>query len=362
MGDISISTCTMQSSASECPILNSQDAADTPDSKPRGSAVRRCCSADFGLDWFEFPDKTTWSLPAAWGVKALISRRKTAFQTPAFVTLQTGDMWENESFYVPVGFVLDDVPVGRIEKPKRLDMWSSQHGWFVDPTRFMSVLNAMLDGTPLPPIRVSCEQDAPMTVVNGFHRYFASLVLNYRDIPVLRKATHSPKEEKSRGRSKCRTRHTSICEAPATIKENLFASEETELAPAASRKARERSCAKASRTIPLRRAYEPPARRREREEQERKAKFKQNLERSILEQTYDKTVRNRAQADQTAKRVLSMRQPANPSVSWARVTSRQERAMARQFEVDTELAKFLSQMRPCMAQSRQSHLGDVGKT
>mmetsp|Transcript_8927 Transcript_8927/g.23202 ORF Transcript_8927/g.23202 Transcript_8927/m.23202 type:complete len:344 (+) Transcript_8927:48-1079(+) len=286
----------------------------TPSSKD--SASRRCASADYSLDWFLYPDGTAWSLPAAWGVKDYLARQRKAFQTSAFLVPQPGDSWQPEGneacqlFHIPDGFVLEDVPIRRLAKPRRMDLWSSEHGWFVDQWRLLSVLQAMLKGTPLPPVQVAADSGSPLRVVNGYHRYYASLLLRYKDIPVLREV----QAEDQAG-------------APVLT--------------------------------PARHAYEPPAVRRQREEQEvqkRRDRARRDLEKSILEDAHSKATRERARAERDMARSAWMKRPASDAASWAKVACRREQARARQQQVTMELAKFLSGV-----SARGSGQSDAGK-
>jgi hypothetical protein len=101
----------------------------------------------------------------------------------AYRTLSSG----SSELQVPAGWVLEDVPLKFIEKPQRDS--SVCQKWALEPERLLSVLDAMLDGVALPPVRVENGETGfgPLRVANGFHRYFASLALGYLELPVLRR-------------------------------------------------------------------------------------------------------------------------------------------------------------------------------
>jgi len=139
------------------------------------------------LDLFRFPDGSEFAIPAAWAVKQFISQNPKRFRTCCYRSLEPGDAFETEAgptfFIVPTGSKLEDLPLKRIERPQRSN--PTKHSWFVEKDRLFSVFQAMIDGEPLPPIRVQLTEAGCIRVINGFHRYYASLILGYTDIPVL---------------------------------------------------------------------------------------------------------------------------------------------------------------------------------
>lgn len=153
------------------------------------SASRRSASADPGLDVFRFPDCTSgeFALPSAWGVKQYINQNPKRFRTSAFCCLEAGASWKCDGgfvpFIVPAGFKVEDLPVKRIERPERC--CPTKEGWFVDKGRLLSVLEAMISGQALPPIEVQVTASGSLEIANGFHRYFASAILGFSEIPVL---------------------------------------------------------------------------------------------------------------------------------------------------------------------------------
>jgi len=122
--------------------------------------------------------------PSAWGVRDYINRSRCRFRMSSYRSLQPGESpADGDSFIIPEGFHVEDVPLKFIEKPERCQ--PAKDGWFVDRERLFSVLDAMISGQPLPPVRVAFTDAGSRRIENGFHRYFASLALGYIDIPVL---------------------------------------------------------------------------------------------------------------------------------------------------------------------------------
>lgn len=152
------------------------------------SVARRSASADPGVDVFRFPDSTDFVLPSAWGVKRYIKDNPKRFRTCSFCSLQQEALAHRdvELFVVPRGFDVAELPLKSIERPERCQ--PTREGWFVDRPRLFSVLEAMVSGEPLPPIQVSMTRGGSWRIENGFHRYFASLVLEYTEIPALRES------------------------------------------------------------------------------------------------------------------------------------------------------------------------------
>lgn len=283
--------------------------------RPTGS-LRRCGSADSGLDTFTFPDGSGWSLPATWGVREYILHCRTSFKTYAYRSLEHGDKWVSEEgpeiFEVPDGNVRDDIPLKCIEKPVRAQ--ATPRGWFVDQERLFSVLEAMVTGKPLPPVRIST--DGPARVMNGFHRYYASLLLGYKELPVLREirlAALAPLEEETQAEDN----------GPDLTFEDedgtLTCVKTSVLAPKAPTRAAVRQTQPMSRTrgheVEKTARWEPPAKRREREEREereRQAQLKRDMAKTLQEDISRKQTRNMA---------LSQRM-RSPPFSYAQVTAR----------------------------------------
>lgn len=72
------------------------------------------------------------------------------------------------------------VPIGEVAAPRR-----SPGVEGLGRERTISVLRAIIEGTPLPPLEVHRSPDALRLVVrDGFHRYFASVALGYPLLPV----------------------------------------------------------------------------------------------------------------------------------------------------------------------------------
>jgi len=86
-------------------------------------------------------------------------------------------------FIVPDGFKVEDLPLKMIERPERSS--EAKESWLVDKDRLFSVLEAMITGVPLLPIQVEATESGFLRVVNGFHRYYASVILRYSEISVL---------------------------------------------------------------------------------------------------------------------------------------------------------------------------------
>jgi len=153
------------------------------------STSRRSASADPGLDVFRLPDSTSgeFALPSAWAVKQYINQNPKRFHTYAFRCLEAGESWKCDdglaTFTVPAGFKVDDLPLKKIERPERC--CPTKEGWFVEKDRLFSVLEAMIFGQPLPPIEVQMTASGSLKIANGFHRYFASAILGFSEIPVL---------------------------------------------------------------------------------------------------------------------------------------------------------------------------------
>lgn len=152
--------------------------ASLPPKRIWSTSSIRSASVDGGLDVFHFPDGTEFVLPSAWFVKQYINENPKRFRTSAYCSLNHGD------FELRTNFTLEDLPLKRIEKPERCQ--PTREGWFVEKDRLFSVFQAMIQGEPLPPVRVEINDAGCLRVANGFHRYYASVILGYSEIPVLR--------------------------------------------------------------------------------------------------------------------------------------------------------------------------------
>jgi len=120
-------------------------------------------------------------------VKQNITQNPTRFKTCAYRSLQAGDVMQTEAgprpFVVPAGSKVQDKELKMIERPERCP--SAKGSWLVDKDRLFSVLEAMISGVPLPPVQVEATESGALRVANGFHRFYASVVLGYTEIPVL---------------------------------------------------------------------------------------------------------------------------------------------------------------------------------
>jgi hypothetical protein len=120
-------------------------------------------------------------------VKQYITQNPKHFKTYAYLSLQSGDVIDTEAgrrpFVVPAGSKVEDKELKMIERPERCP--SAKGAWLVDQDRLFSVLKAMISGVPLPPVQVEATESGALRVANGFHRYYASVLLGYTEIPVL---------------------------------------------------------------------------------------------------------------------------------------------------------------------------------
>jgi len=136
--------------------------------------------------WFYFPTGQHFSLPAHWQVKELVKENRCQFRLQAFRSLQPGDKSgpDGQIFSIADGFEKVHLCLKDIDTPTRS---FSKGGWWVQKDRLLSVLQAMVSGTPLPPLSVADGiGDHRYQIENGFHRYYASLLLGYTEIPAIR--------------------------------------------------------------------------------------------------------------------------------------------------------------------------------
>lgn len=139
------------------------------------------------MDVFHYPDGKEFVLPTAWGVKQYVKDNPKRFRTYMFRSLAPGDAVNSETgiapFTIPAGCKVEDKLLCQIERPERCCPMG--HAWFVDKERLLSVLQAMIAGHPLPPIQVESAGSGSLRVTNGFHRYFASVILGFSEISVI---------------------------------------------------------------------------------------------------------------------------------------------------------------------------------
>lgn len=181
-------------------------------------------------------------------------------------------------FNVPAGFKVDDLPLKMIERPERCSMVKGASA--VDKDRLFSVIQAMIAGTPLPPIQVQATESGFLRVANGFHRYYASVILGYSEIPVLWIGEQKCSEQFGQASDDCSSSSSRafVLEAQADDGRTICL-EAVILAPknrngTTLASGRRRQAPK----VPCRPRYEPPAVRRERErllreEQERQERI-----------------------------------------------------------------------------------------
>lgn len=236
------------------------------------NSSRRCVSADVKVDAFRFPDGREFILPSAWGVKQYITQNPRHFRTSSYRCLQPGNSFQSESgnmpFSVPEGSEVVDLSLKMIERPERCSPSSEE--WFVDKDRLFSVLNAMVFGQPLPPINVEETDSGTLRVANGFHRYYASIILGYLEVPVLRK-TRRPNRSISSGLdSKVELRTADVWLLEDTDDEGgLSCVKACMVAPKTYKSTLQgKSRHQIAQDLPCRPRYEPPAVRRERERKE----------------------------------------------------------------------------------------------
>lgn len=289
-----------------------QPSASSPLSCSLARISTRSASADAGLDIFHFPDGTEFAFPSSWGVKQYISQNPTRFRTCSFRSLEQGDTWESEaglaSFVIPTGFQLEDLPLKRIVRPER--SYPTKEGWFVDKARLFSILEAFIAGQPLPPIQVELTESGSLSVANGFHRYFASIIVGYSEIPVLREGLRHFAE----ARSEDTLPRSDALVLAETAEDGSIAHVEALVLLPKSRSGTTLGQQRLQRPVPCKSRYEPPAVRRERllrEEQERKQR-----ELSEKAEAFRRTALSKVSADQ--ERCHRMKRP---SVTYAEKTT-----------------------------------------
>eukprot|EP00931_Biecheleriopsis_adriatica_P047983 TRINITY_DN27700_c0_g1_i1.p1 TRINITY_DN27700_c0_g1~~TRINITY_DN27700_c0_g1_i1.p1 ORF type:complete len:528 (-),score=55.93 TRINITY_DN27700_c0_g1_i1:210-1769(-) len=181
--------------------------ADTPPASV--PFLRKCRSAEEAStdrDYFTHPDGTSWSLPCSWGIADRVRTWCNVHKLTGYRSLQqSGEVFWDEYgeevvFELPHGRVVKDIPMADMQpRTRRQSMrcrnaLSTNVDWrtwalptrpqryFLCKERLWSVLDAMMDvpPKPLPPLRL----DDSGALSNGFHRYFASLVLGFTEIAV----------------------------------------------------------------------------------------------------------------------------------------------------------------------------------
>jgi len=167
---------------------------------------------DLQRDYFLYPDKRTWSLPKSWD---LASKAAAWYQQPLFKLIayralrQSGDKWQDEgglkqtyelhSDHQVVDIAINQVEIPRRQRPQLRNTRSlkvAAGGHFLERRRLASVLDAMMHGRPLPPVLLEIQQHGRPKVANGFHRYYASLILGFKELPVEVAKWFEPKESK----------------------------------------------------------------------------------------------------------------------------------------------------------------------
>lgn len=291
------------------------DPEATPPSLIRAASSGPRLLDDSEREWFYYPDGATFSLLSRWGVREYVCKNRRRFRLSSYVSLEPGDAWDSPegrlTFEIPRTHEKVDIPITTVAKPLR-DVPPRQHrarhkeelsqcskhwrhynqeipppsseGWFVQKERLLSLLSAMVAGKPLPPIAVD-RRYGPARITNGYHRYYASLILGYREIPV-------------------------VCERTAPVPQ-----------PAAGQKRRnkrqQRQHAAALREEPKPPPrWEPKAKRQERLERERVERERLELQRQkaalareVLEGSFDKSVRQRGRREATTRLMAARRDP-----------------------------------------------------
>merc|ERR1740129_1146588 len=144
-------------------------------------------------DFFAFPDGHTWSVPASWKCreKAEQWRRHSASKMQSYTSLrQDGESWLDEFdkqqvYHLSSACKVVDFPLRFVAKPRRARPRSANcSGCSLERDRLERVMDAMIAGKPLPPVLLEVAPGAPAKVANGFHRYFASLILGFTELPV----------------------------------------------------------------------------------------------------------------------------------------------------------------------------------
>eukprot|EP00928_Gymnodinium_smaydae_P088962 TRINITY_DN72993_c0_g1_i1.p1 TRINITY_DN72993_c0_g1~~TRINITY_DN72993_c0_g1_i1.p1 ORF type:complete len:300 (-),score=31.70 TRINITY_DN72993_c0_g1_i1:131-1030(-) len=256
----------------------------------------RCASADEAIEWFEYPDGSEWNLPKAWGIGKLRHVRP-SFRTSAYRSFELG----SPELVVPVGWVVEDVPLKFIEKPRR-----SAGEWLVDKKRLLSVLNAMLEGVALLPVQADEHSTdwGPLRVANGFHRYYASLILGYADLPIVRPKRRNfvvPEPDTCQAEMQTMLANKDGCAEPSLqILERHTALQRRETAAMT-----ERAATRRRKPPELRSRWEPVARRRERHEKARREELRRQWALDMQHSLADKAFRKALLARRACERLSS---------------------------------------------------------
>lgn len=231
---------------------------------------------DLGLETFHSPDGSELQLPATWATKRYLKRNPKYFRTCAFRSLVAGDRFlqgtERVPFLIPEGFEVKDLPLKMLERPRRCS--SLHEAYSVDKDRLFSVLDAMIAGIPLPPVQVEETDSGFWRVSNGFHRYYASVLLGYTEIPVL---TSCPKRGPQEISEANETSHPEVVLTEPTEDGRLVQVAAVVVPPKRPDHAPKAKCSKAELVSIPRPRYEPPAVRKARLEQEAREKREKDL-------------------------------------------------------------------------------------
>jgi hypothetical protein len=233
---------------------------------------------------------------------------------------------------VPRGFEVADVPLKYIERPERC--LPTRGGWFVEKARLFSVLEAMIAGQPLPPIQLVMSDSGTWRVQNGFHRYFASLVLEYTEIPTMRECPvrlHRCPEEESLGAAGQKLDCCILIEICAddgrqTSLEAVVVPQKRSSAARPSKKQRE------PQHLACRSRYEPPAVRRERllrQEQEQKKRDLRQRASEFRRKALSREAVNQEKCDQMRRPQVSYAEKASGRLKPAEPPSWEEEPFLR---------------------------------
>ena len=131
-----------------------------------------------GSKTFSFPNGDTFSVPYAVLVRAKFldfnpnGREQFALDPPV---------------QIPTGMEIRNIALNMFRKPERPEDYR-----LFDNDRLSSVLTAIQGNTPLPPITCVVQPGVGRKVVNGFHRYLASIIAGFPKIPTLTEIETAP--------------------------------------------------------------------------------------------------------------------------------------------------------------------------
>jgi hypothetical protein len=83
-------------------------------------------------------------------------------------------------FVAPMGHHVENLELSLMNPTRSLESAPLVH-----TDRFKHALEGMMDGTPLPPIKVDRRPNRAATVEDGFHRYYSALALGFSHIPAV---------------------------------------------------------------------------------------------------------------------------------------------------------------------------------